>query len=110
MTHHGSCHCGRITLELDETPSDAAQGNCSLCRRYGALWHHCTLDKARVSGEGAAYVQGDRMLATWHCVNCGCVTHWTPLADFDRMAVNLRLFDLALWRDLPRRQIDCANY
>ena len=109
--HEGSCHCGRIRLSLRETPRDAAECNCSLCRRHGALWHHCAPAMVGVAGEGAGYVQGDRTLTTWHCPACGCVTHWTALdPTYPRMAVNLRLFDPALWVGLPRRLIDGASF
>ena len=33
--HHGSCHCGAVRLVLRETPPDAGDCNCSLCRRIG---------------------------------------------------------------------------
>ena len=113
--HHGSCHCGAIRLILHEAPSDAGDCNCSLCRRIGGLWHHTEPDKVTVegasNGAGVAYRQGDCMLDTWHCGTCGCTTHWTPVGpDYPRMAVNLRMFDPELWRDLPRRLIDGANY
>lgn len=109
--HEGSCHCGQISLILRETPGDAAECNCSLCRRTGALWHYSTPAMVSVFGEGAAYVQGDRTLATWHCRTCGCITHWTALDPaYKRMGVNLRLFDPNLWEKLPRRLIDGASY
>jgi hypothetical protein len=109
--HHGSCHCGAIRLTLRETPPDAGECNCSLCRRTGGLWQHTTRDKVTVEGEGVAYVQGDRTLTTWHCPTCGCTTHWTPLDPaYPRVGVNLRMFEPALWQDLPRRFIDGASY
>jgi len=109
--HHGSCHCGRIQLTLREAPLDAAECNCSICRRTGGLWHHTTPDKVAVEGQGVAYRQGDCMLDTWHCGTCGCTTHWTPVdPDYPRMAVNLRMFEPDLWRELPRRPIDGASY
>ena len=109
--HQGSCHCGAIQLTLSETPSDAGDCNCSLCRRIGGLWHHCPLEAVRAEGEAKGYVQGDCMLTTWHCPECGCTTHWTPIgSDYKRMAVNLRMFDPELWRNLPRRLIDGASF
>jgi hypothetical protein len=109
--HQGSCHCGAIRLTLRETPTDAGECNCSICRRTGGLWHHTTPDMVGVDGEGVAYRQGDRTLDTWHCPTCGCTTHWTPVdPEYPRMAVNLRMFDPDVWRDLPRRFIDGASY
>jgi hypothetical protein len=112
MTEHiGSCHCGAVRLLLREDPSDAADCNCSLCRRVGGLWHYTTPAKVTIEGLGVAYRQGDCMLDTWHCGTCGCTTHWTPVdSDYPKMAVNLRMFDPGLWQDLPRRFIDGASY
>ena len=51
------------------------------------------------------------MLALWRCPDCGCVTHWTPQdAEYDRMGVNLRMFDPSLWEQLPRRLIDGTSF
>jgi hypothetical protein len=76
------------------------------------LWHYCHPDLASVEiADGMAYRQGDCMLDTWHCASCGCTTHWTAVApDYARMAVNLRMFEAALWTDLPVRLIDGASY
>jgi hypothetical protein len=109
--HRGGCHCGAVRLVLRETPADAGECNCSICRRTGALWHYCPPGKVAVEGAGVAYRQGDCSLDLWHCPTCACVTHWTPVdPDYPRMGVNLRMFDPALWRDLPRRFIDGASY
>jgi len=109
--HHGSCHCGCIRLTLRETPADAGECNCSICRRTGGLWHHCGSEEVTVEGRGVAYQQGDCALDLWHCPTCGCTTHWTPTEpEYPRMGINLRMFDPALWRELPRRFIDGASY
>ena len=111
MSHDGSCHCGAIRLTIADDPIDAGECNCSICRRNGALWTYAAPGRVSVSGQGVGYVQGDRTLTLFHCPTCGVTTHWTP-ADpgYDRMGVNLRLFDPALWRDLPRRLIDGASW
>ncbi len=109
--HHGSCHCGRIRLRLLETPIEAAECNCSICRRIAALWHYTSPNPAAVEGTGASYQQGDRTLDLWRCPECGCVTHWTATdPTYARMAINLRMFDPDIWKDLPRRMIDGASY
>lgn len=109
--HKGSCHCGRIRLTLTGEPFEAAECNCSICRRLGTLWHYCQPAKVVVHGEGTAYIQGDCMLALWRCPDCGCVTHWTPQdPSYDRMGINLRMFEPSLWENLPRRLIDGASF
>jgi len=109
--HQGSCHCGAIRLTLRETPAEAAECNCSICRRTAGLWHYTAPDQVAVEGNGVSYRQGDCALDLWHCQTCGCTTHWTPTdVDYPRMGVNLRMFEPELWRDLPRRFIDGASY
>lgn len=109
--HRGSCHCGRIRLVLRDTPTEAGECNCSICRRVAGLWHYGPPGMVTVEGEGVSYRQGDEALDLWHCPNCGCTTHWTPTDPaYPRMGVNLRMFDPKLWNDLPRRLIDGASY
>lgn len=36
----GSCDCGAVHIELDDTPADVTHCNCGICRRYGALWSY----------------------------------------------------------------------
>lgn len=109
--YNGRCHCGAVSLQLDEAPTKAAECNCSLCRRVAALWHYCPKDRLSVSGPLAGYVQGDRTITTWRCVDCGNVTHWTAFdPSYDRVGVNLRMFEPDLWIGLPIQFIDGASY
>ncbi|ALE15551.1 hypothetical protein AMC99_00235 [Altererythrobacter epoxidivorans] len=109
--HEGSCHCGAIRIELRDEPREATECNCSICRRTAGLWHYCSPDAVSVAGEATGYVQGDRMLTTWHCDRCGCTTHWTAIDPaYERMGVNLRMFEPSLWENLPRKQVDGASF
>ena len=39
MTHHGSCHCGKVTFEVEGTVTEVNECNCSFCSRKGTqLW------------------------------------------------------------------------
>ena len=110
----GSCHCGAVRLTLPEPPEDLGSCNCSICRRIGGLWGYYRPDEVTVSdpeGRLTGYVQGDASLTTWHCGRCGCTTHWSPNDPaYERMGVNLRLFDPEVWEPLPRRLIDGASW
>ena len=109
--HHGACHCGRVQLVLSATPAEAAECNCSVCRRTAGLWCYCAPEALAVMGDGVAYQQDDRALDLWHCPTCGCTTHWTPTdPTYPQVGVNLRMFEPAIWRDLPRRLVDGASY
>ena len=34
----GACHCEAVRFEIAEPPEWVLDCNCTLCRRYGALW------------------------------------------------------------------------
>ncbi len=117
----GSCHCGRVRWQFDGTPSGATACNCTICRRYGALWIYGEEGvEVTVSGEAQAYDRGNGVLTFNFCPDCGCVAYWrghhVDAEGRRRMAVNVRLaepeavaalpidhFDgLSTFEDLPR--------
>lgn len=107
----GSCHCGKIGLVLRDTVGEVSECNCSICRRTAGLWHYCRPDQLTVTGEAVAYRQGDCALDTWHCGTCGCTTHWTAVdPEYERVGVNMRMFEPAVWKDLPRKLVDGASF
>ena len=108
MSVTGSCHCGAVRIEVPAAPEWVADCNCSLCTKRGTLMTYYRASEARVSGETATYVWGDRLLDLHHCQTCGCPTHWSARADAlarddladdvraaltDRMGINARLLD-----------------
>lgn len=90
-----SCHCGAVRLEIDAAPTEVADCNCSICRRYGVLWAYYRLGEVRVlpaQGATEVYMWDDRSIAFHRCKICGCVTHWAPVTtQEDHMGVNARL-------------------
>jgi hypothetical protein len=108
-----SCHCGAVCLEVDAPLSEVAECNCSICRRYGALWAYYPLDQVRVLPPDPPtniYMWNDRMIEFHHCLTCGCVSHWTPAdREHNRMAVNARLMDPEILAGASVRHIDGAN-
>lgn len=96
----GSCHCGKVTWSFDGQPGHATACNCTICRRYGAIWAYDWLGE-RIATRGATetYLRGDRDIAFHRCTECGCVTWWqgaNPHPDGRiRIAVNLRMADEA---------------
>ncbi len=124
----GSCHCGAVTWRLTDPPESATLCNCSICRRYSAVWAYGWLGHdIFIDGSGAdarqSYVHGDREIAFHRCATCGCVTDWTSLVpdtDFTgdsdgppgprtRIAVNMRLADPAAVADISLRLFDGAD-
>ncbi len=110
----GSCHCGAVRIAVPEAPAELSSCNCSICRRTGGLFGYYRPDEVTVGdpdGRLTGYVQGDAMLTTWHCGQCGCTTHWSPRDPaIEKSGVNLRMFDPAIWEPLPRKLVDGASW
>ncbi len=106
----GSCHCGVVHWVFDGRPESANACNCTLCRRYAALWAYGFEDeRIRVSGPTHRYVPGDS-LGFHFCPTCGCVVYWRALAAARdgrrRMAVNLRLAEPQAVAAIPVGRVD----
>lgn len=107
----GRCHCGRLSWTLADPPASATACNCTVCRRYGALWAYGVEgDGIETRGESQHYRPAEDL--EFHtCPVCGGLSHWrlrTPNAQGrHQTAVNLRLaLDPAQVRDLPVRHFD----
>jgi hypothetical protein len=95
-----SCHCGKVTLELPRAPRVLTQCNCSICRRYGALWAYFRRRSVRVRAARdslVSYSWRNNVREFRHCRICGCVTHYQQRVKkpdgSDTLAVNLRNVD-----------------
>ena len=115
--YSASCHCGAVRLEMQRKPRQLTQCNCSLCRRYGALWANFQRKSVAVVANPSTlnvYGYANHRFEFFHCSNCGCVTHYEN-ADkrsdgSDMGAVNLRnIDDPGIVANLPIRLIDGAS-
>ena len=96
---NGTCHCGTTQWVFSGDPGSITACNCTLCRRYGALWAYDYEDeRISISGPTSAYVrvdEADPKLEVRFCSKCACVLCWRGLkVDADRrrrIAVNIRL-------------------
>jgi hypothetical protein len=76
-----ACHCGTVRFEIAEAPVWVLDCNCTLCRRYGALWSYyhgddqAKLLKRPATDVTCTYLWADREIAFHHCKSCGCLTH-----------------------------------
>jgi len=109
-----SCHCGAIRLQVSFAPGHVISCNCSICRRYGALWAQyepTAIVLVASVDDLVEYVWGERTIRTQRCRHCGCVTHWEPIgADAGQVVgINMRNFDPDLIRDIPVRRFDGAE-
>jgi hypothetical protein len=92
----GSCDCGKVRWTFTGAPESVTACNCTLCRRYGALWlYGHENEEIYVSGTTRIYLRGERVLEFHFCPDCGCIAWWrgvTPGEDGRRrIGVNARL-------------------
>ena len=106
----GSCHCGAVHWRFEGIPESATACNCTVCRRYGALWAYDHEGEGIVvSGPTQAYVRG-KAIGFHFCPACGCVAYWRSLAPDKegrrRIAVNLRLTEPEAVARIPIDRFD----
>lgn len=110
----GKCHCGAVRVTIPAAPDYINDCNCSLCMTRGAIWVYFSPSAVTVMGETHHYVRADLpqpALATHWCARCGTTTHWTALdPGYDRLGVNMRLFDDATYAGVELRAIDGRSW
>ena len=113
IKYQGSCHCGRVSFELEARLDYVMECNCSLCRRVGALWHGASDSSLRVTrGEDELLLyQFNSMVAKhYSCKHCGIHPFSRPRLDPGRRAVNVRCIDGVDLSALPIKHFDGANW
>lgn len=106
----GSCHCGSVSWRFEGIPKSATACNCTICRRYGALWAYDFENEGiHVSGPTEAYAWSDS-IGFHFCPACGCVAYWRSLKPNDdgrrRIAVNVRLTEPEAVAQVPIRHFE----
>lgn len=109
-TTHGACHCGAARWTLTGDPGSITACNCTVCRRYGALWvYDYEGERISTEGETRAYVRG-KATAFHFCPSCGCMMWWLGLERDEegrrRLAVNVRMAEPDAVADLPIDHFD----
>lgn len=57
----GSCHCGTVRWQYKGNDKSVTACNCTLCRRYGALWiYGHKPDDTEVEGDTLHYERGSK--------------------------------------------------
>lgn len=109
----GRRHCGGAGWTLEGDPGSITACNCTLCRRYGALWAYDWLDeRIRLTGTTHAYARSGKApsLDMLFCPTCAAVVAWRGRELHEgnrrRVAVNVRLAPPEAVADLPIDHFD----
>ena len=74
MTHHGSCHCGRVAFDLEGEVKDVIDCNCSMCRRRGSLlafFPRSAMMLKTPDADIATYLFNKHAIRHRFCATCG---------------------------------------
>jgi hypothetical protein len=109
-----TCHCGRVRIEVRRAPRTVTRCNCSICRRYGALWAYYKPSSVRITapaGGVSSYSWRRRIRAYYRCNSCGCITHYMHRKGRPSgvMAVNATNFDPSVLAQVRIRNLDGAS-
>jgi len=113
MNYRGSCHCGRVTFEVQAKLDYVVDCNCSICRRRGALWHGALESDLRIlTGEAelTLYQFGTNTAKHYFCKHCGIHPFVRPRLDPTRWAFNVLCVDGVDAKSLPVRHFDGENW
>lgn len=111
-TYRGSCHCGKVTFEVDADLEMTARCNCSLCRRKGAIMSMVEADAFRLlSGdeELVLYQYHTRVAKHYFCRHCGIYTHHNPRRFPEKYGFNLGCLDDVDTFSLEPKVLDGAS-
>lgn len=108
------CHCGDVSLVVNQLPPQLTSCNCSICRRLSALWgYYAEKDVViRASDHALKSDTWDKEeILFYHCTTCGCTTHYASHnAKGEAMiAINTRLAKPNEIESIPVRHFDGAK-
>jgi hypothetical protein len=109
-----ACHCGRVTLAVTRRPRTLTDCNCSICRRYAALWAYYgagSVELRAPRGSLDSYSWNRRVRRYFRCRHCGCITHYASAQPrrAATIAVNARNFPPAVIAAARIRHFDGAQ-
>ena len=113
-TYRGSCHCGKVTYEVNAELKQLVSGNCSICSRAGWLLAFVPEEKFRLlSGEDQVtdYQFNKKRIHHLFCKTCGVRSFGRgTMPDGSKVIpVNARCLEGLDLESLPVKSYDCKN-
>ena len=114
MEHHGSCHCGAVTFNV-QAPADllVEDCNCSVCSMTGYL--HLIVPAAQFelkTGHDAitTYTFNTGVAQHTFCKHCGVTSFYVPRSNPDGFSVNARCLDKSTIKTMRTRPFDGQHW
>ena len=88
-----ACHCGAVRFVTSCAPEEVVDCDCTICRRYGALWAYYSPKEVQVTKDATdIYMWGARILKFIAASDAAALPDWEAVdKTHDRIGVNLRL-------------------
>jgi len=98
MLYKGSCHCGKITFEVEGELTGVVSCNCSICSRRGSLLWSVPRDGLKLltpEEDIATYTFNKHVFVHRFCPTCGVHPYAEdPASTDERMAyINIRCLE-----------------
>jgi hypothetical protein len=111
MNYKGSCHCGRISFEVEGTLEKAMECNCSHCSRKGyLLWFvpRPQLHLLTPEADLVTYTFNKHVIKHHFCATCGCAPFGfgKDRSGADTAAINVRCLEAVEFTSLKRMPVD----
>ena len=109
--YSGSCHCGRISFEVEGEFSEVKECNCSHCSRKGYLLWFVPRSQLRLKSPEetmSTYKFNKHVINHYFCPTCGCAPFGTGIGPSGAAmaAVNVRCLEGVEVTTLKRVPVD----
>lgn len=111
MTYKGSCHCGKISYEVEGELGQVMECNCSHCSRKGYLLWFVPREKLHLltpESDLATYTFNKHKIKHRFCPTCGCAPFGeaTDQSGKPMAAINVRCLEDVDIASLTRIPVD----
>ena len=97
MKYRGSCHCGKVAIEVEGEITAAVSCNCSICSKRGSLLWFVPREQMKVTGEPelTTYTFNKHVIKHRFCKHCGILPfgEGTDPKGVATAAINIRCLE-----------------
>ncbi|MBT7952316.1 MAG: GFA family protein [Gammaproteobacteria bacterium] len=108
QTYKGSCHCGKISFEVDMELDHVRVCDCSICKKRGALNHRVEESQLRINvplDELGLYEWRTKVAKDYFCPVCGILPFRRPSDAPEIWTVNVRCLEGVELDSIPIKKV-----
>jgi hypothetical protein len=108
QTYKGSCHCGKISFEVDMELDHVRVCDCSICKKRGALNRRVEESQLRINiplDELGLYEWRTKVAKDYFCPVCGILPFRRPSDAPEIWTVNVRCLEGVELESIPIKKV-----